>query len=192
MKRRTATLQPQLFQEGTSTDQNNESEKGTQTHDAKQLWADLWSLVQQGWGEEYRDAQANPRKDHPFLRRKRLSDWLSDANTLFGGLPPDLVGTQAPAESRPAKSARTFSSGVVVATPGLAQSVSQEEMLRALGRHLSGDWGEVCEDDRKANEEALEVGSRLFSVYRSDAGTTFWIITEADRSSTCVLLPEEY
>jgi hypothetical protein len=62
----------------------------------------------------------------------------------------------------------------------------------ALARHVSGDWGDVGEEDRLANEEALRDGTRLLSVYRSATGIRFWIITEADRAQTTVLLPEDY
>ena len=61
-----------------------------------------------------------------------------------------------------------------------------------LARHQRGDWGEVCEEDRLANESALREGERLFSVYRLSSGTKIWIITERDRSSTTLLLPSEY
>ncbi|HRJ27381.1 MAG TPA: hypothetical protein PLO61_07725 [Fimbriimonadaceae bacterium] len=61
-----------------------------------------------------------------------------------------------------------------------------------IGRHASGDWGEVCDEDRASNEEALVEGLRLMSVYTSTSGLTFWIITEWDRSITTVLLPEDY
>ncbi len=85
-----------------------------------------------------------------------------------------------------------FSLGQVVMTRGIAQRIPPEEVLHALSRHVSGDWGEVCEEDRRENEYSLKKGFRLLSVYRSTSGTTFWILTEADRSSTCALLPEEY
>lgn len=67
-----------------------------------------------------------------------------------------------------------------------------DEMLHALSRHVSGYSREVCEEDRRENEYSLKNGFRLLSVYRTQSGTRFWIITEADRSSTCVLLPDEY
>jgi hypothetical protein len=87
-----------------------------------------------------------------------------------------------------------FTLGQVVATPGALRAFSRNGELpeRFLGRHLSGDWGVVCDDDRYANEEALQIGARLLSAYFLSDGTKIWIITEADRSSTCVLLPEEY
>jgi hypothetical protein len=59
-------------------------------------------------------------------------------------------------------------------------------------RHARGDWGDVCEGDRQANDGALTDGSRLLSAYQTKTGTRLWVLTEADRSSTCLLLPEEY
>lgn len=85
-----------------------------------------------------------------------------------------------------------FSPGRIVATPGVLDSVSSVAILSAICRHLQGDWGLVCEDDRTANDEALAEGFRLLSVYETADGTRFWIITEADRSATTVLLPSEY
>lgn len=85
-----------------------------------------------------------------------------------------------------------FSLGQVVSTPGASETLTREEMTAALGRHHRGDWGDVCRDDWTRNEEALADEARLFSVYHAKDGTKFWVITEADRSSTCVLLPSEY
>jgi hypothetical protein len=82
--------------------------------------------------------------------------------------------------------------GHVVATTEARAQIPNAEILRALDRHQSGDWGELSKFDQKANDKALVDGSRLLSAYKSSAGVKFWIITEADRSSTCVLLPEEY
>jgi hypothetical protein len=87
---------------------------------------------------------------------------------------------------------RPFRLGAVVATPAAIETFTQEEIRDAIRRHASGDWGDVTPEDRKANEQALRDGSRLFSVYRFPDGRKLWIITEADRSSTCVLLPEDY
>jgi hypothetical protein len=87
-----------------------------------------------------------------------------------------------------------FPLGQVVATPGaLAEMEASGELLFSyLQRHLSGDWGEIDAHDRRENELSLREGFRLMSVYTLSNGIRFWIITEADRSSTCVLLPEEY
>lgn len=85
-----------------------------------------------------------------------------------------------------------FELGQVVSTPGALDALSPEDIGEALARHHRGDWGDVGRHDWRANEEALTEGFRLFSVYHGTSGTKFWVITEADRSSTCVLLPEEY
>jgi len=85
-----------------------------------------------------------------------------------------------------------FEHGLLAATPGAIEAVSRAEMLAAIRRHLSGDWGEVLESDRAENDLSLREGFRILSVYRTLAGVKFWIITEADRSTTTVLLPEEY
>ncbi|HXO19419.1 MAG TPA: hypothetical protein VOA87_05775, partial [Thermoanaerobaculia bacterium] len=69
---------------------------------------------------------------------------------------------------------------------------SHEAPLTFLRRHVQGDWGEVCKEDGQANDRALRSGGRLLSAYRTHLGTRLWVITEADRSSTCILLPEEY
>jgi hypothetical protein len=89
---------------------------------------------------------------------------------------------------------KTFPLGQVVATPGAlsAFAEAEEEYLPYLLRHACGDWGTISPEDVQANDEALEEGERLLSAYRLPGGTKIWIITEADRSSTCILLPEEY
>ena len=87
-----------------------------------------------------------------------------------------------------------FSLGQNVATPGALAALAESEQNPAffIARHVTGDWGEVDADDRQANENALLHGERLLSAYRTLKGKKIWIITEADRSSTCVLLPDEY
>jgi hypothetical protein len=82
--------------------------------------------------------------------------------------------------------------GRVVTTPNAMRSVPADELMKALCRHASGDWGECSKEDWEENELSLREGFRLFSVYRTSDGTKFWIITEADRSATTVLLPEDY
>jgi len=67
-----------------------------------------------------------------------------------------------------------------------------EEPNKFLTRHANGEWGEVDDHDRKANEYALEHGLRVMSVYTLSSGERIWIITEADRRSTTILLPSEY
>jgi hypothetical protein len=87
-----------------------------------------------------------------------------------------------------------FTLGQVVATPGAlaAIGVSGDSLSSYLSRHQSGDWGDVDAHDRKENQLSLEHGFRLMSVYSLSTGVKIWVITEADRSSTCILLPEEY
>ncbi len=87
-----------------------------------------------------------------------------------------------------------FSLGDVVITPGaLAAFVAASAYITPyLAQHQQGAWGDLDPADIQTNEQALKVGARLLSTYHLTDGTTIWIITEADRSSTCVLLPSEY
>jgi hypothetical protein len=87
-----------------------------------------------------------------------------------------------------------FSLGRLLATPGAlaAMERSGEGPLSFLPRHVRGDWGVVGEEDAKANNQSLKEGTRLLSAYRTAKGEQLWVITEADRSATTILLPEEY
>lgn len=87
-----------------------------------------------------------------------------------------------------------FDLGRVVATPGALAALEEsgESASKFLRRHQFGDWGDVDADDAEANEEALQVALRIFSVYHTSLGQKLYVITEADRSSTCVLRSEEY
>ncbi len=85
-----------------------------------------------------------------------------------------------------------FELGPVVSTPGALEALTREDIGKALARHHRGDWGEIGRHDWQENETSLSEGFRLLSVYQGMNGTKFWVITEADRSSTCVLLPSEY
>jgi len=82
--------------------------------------------------------------------------------------------------------------GDIVATTNAVEQIPCGEISKALLRHVFGDWGEVCEEDRRENDLSLREGFRLLSVYTTSTGTKFWIITEADRSVTTVLMPEDY
>ncbi|MDP9488527.1 MAG: hypothetical protein M3Q49_22540 [Actinomycetota bacterium] len=86
-----------------------------------------------------------------------------------------------------------LSLGRVVATPGALRVLSNtgEDPFRLLARHASGDWGELDAHDRRENERSLKNGWRILSSYPVGDGRV-WVITEADRSSTTILLPEEY
>lgn len=85
-----------------------------------------------------------------------------------------------------------FPLGRSVITANALNTLDSLSVQIALARHAQGDWGDVCKDDHRANEQALKQGARLFSVYRDTGGVKFWIITEADRSVTTVLLPNDY
>lgn len=87
-----------------------------------------------------------------------------------------------------------LSLGRVVATPGALRVLSEaeEDPLRLLARHVSGDWGELDAHDRRENERSLKNGWRVFSSYPLGDGSKVWVITEADRSVTTILLPQEY
>ena len=83
-----------------------------------------------------------------------------------------------------------FLLGRTVATPAvMALGIDLSSFMH---RHHCGDWGDLCEEDKQANEEALAEDFRILSCYHAGNGRRIYIITEADRSSTCILLPEEY
>ncbi len=84
-----------------------------------------------------------------------------------------------------------FELGRIVATPGAIETFGHEGCLALLQRHAGGDWGNLGDFDRRANERALRDDERIFSSYATASGKV-WVVTEADRSSTCVLLPSEY
>lgn len=87
-----------------------------------------------------------------------------------------------------------FALGQVVATPGAigALEEAEESPLAFLSRHAKGDWGLVDEQDAASNDEAVIHGERILSAYKTALGVKLWIITEADRSATTILLPSEY
>jgi hypothetical protein len=85
-----------------------------------------------------------------------------------------------------------FRLGQIVATPHALEVISSDDIIKGIARHEAGDWGDVPDRDRLENELSLQAGLRLLSVYHSAKGVKFWIITEADRSATTVLLPEDY
>ena len=87
-----------------------------------------------------------------------------------------------------------FEPGQIVGTPGALEAfrASGDDLLAYLLRHIAGDWGDVDEHDRHENELSLQNGWRLLSAYTLSDGMRIWVITEADRSATTFLLPEEY
>ena len=87
-----------------------------------------------------------------------------------------------------------FDLGQLVATPGALAALEKtgQTPMDFLSRHVRGDWGDLPEEDKAENELSLEKGFRLLSSYRTNANDKIWVITEADRSHTTLLLPDEY
>jgi hypothetical protein len=87
-----------------------------------------------------------------------------------------------------------FPLGQIVATPGAIQAMQDAVQTGSvfLERHAAGDWGEICRQDKTLNDEAVDGEARIMSAYRTSLGVRLWVITEADRSATTILLPEEY
>jgi hypothetical protein len=87
-----------------------------------------------------------------------------------------------------------FELGRIVATPGALRALEAAEQQPAefLDRHVNGDWGDLGDEDKQENEFSVRNGFRILSAYTTNAGEKIWIITEADRSATTLLLPEEY
>lgn len=88
--------------------------------------------------------------------------------------------------------------GQLVLTRGVAYEMEKDKdkeferfVRKSFSRHATGDWGDLCEEDKAHNDYALENGERIFSAYEN-ADTKIWIITEWDRSYTTILFPEEY
>jgi hypothetical protein len=87
-----------------------------------------------------------------------------------------------------------FDLGQLVATPGALAALGKtgQNAMDFLSRHVTGDWGELPKEDKDENHLSLEKGFRLLSSYRTAAGDKLWLITEADRTHTTLLLPDEY
>jgi hypothetical protein len=87
-----------------------------------------------------------------------------------------------------------FDLGQVVATPGALAALEKtgQSPMEFLSRHVTGDWGDIPEEDRKENQYSVERGFRLLSSYRTTADQVVWVITEGSRSHTTLLLPDEY
>ena len=84
-----------------------------------------------------------------------------------------------------------FNPGRLMITRNAKNALPRREVDAAINRHLSGDWGDGCQSDWQRNEQALRDGDRLLSVYQTQDGEKFWIITESDRSVTTVLFPSD-
>ena len=87
-----------------------------------------------------------------------------------------------------------FDLGQIVGTPGAMRALEEAEKhpSELLVRHVTGDWGELPDEDKEENERSVEQGFRILSAYTLETGTKVWVITEWDRSVTTLLLPVEY
>lgn len=87
-----------------------------------------------------------------------------------------------------------FKLGQLLITPGALETLqaSGQSPWVFLARHMIGDYGELCDEDKRLNDEAVQDGSRILSSYTASTGAKLWVITEADRSATTILLPVEY
>jgi hypothetical protein len=90
--------------------------------------------------------------------------------------------------------AALFPLGRLVATPGALKALEEsgENPSNFLDCHVTGDWGDLCEEDKQENEFSLDKRLRILSAYHLKSGVKIWVITEADRSATTILLPDEY
>lgn len=87
-----------------------------------------------------------------------------------------------------------FQLGQIVGTPGAVQALleAEQDPLGLLIRHVTGDWGDLDDEDKEENDLSVEKGFRILSAYKLETGVKIWIITESDRSATTLLLPEDY
>jgi hypothetical protein len=130
---------------------------------------------------------------------RRILDYLGDEEESYAATPPaerknHIYRSVLVLRASGLITSDTLSSLQTCSTPGAiaAMADSMQEPAEFLTRHFSRDWGDVDADDWKENNWSLENGCRLLSSYRTNAGERLWIITEADRSVTTILLPEEY
>jgi hypothetical protein len=99
----------------------------------------------------------------------------------------------SPNDNQPLQRRRPrFALGQTCATPGALEALEQAGQTASEFFHVVGDWGDVCAEDAQANEQAVDEGGRIMSVYRLRTGVTVWLISETDRSVSTILLPDEY
>lgn len=87
-----------------------------------------------------------------------------------------------------------FELGIEISTPGAIEELRKARVSfgEILKRHTHGDWGDLCKEDKEQNELALKEGGRILSAYTLPTGGKLWVITEADRSATTIIKPDEY
>ena len=117
----------------------------------------------------------------------------NDSATMHEGEPPAPEGSNNP-NSAPDQLRPLFSLGQVVGTPGALQALEEAELNPAelLIRHVTGDLGDLPDEDKEENAFSVEKGFRILSSYKLESGAKIWLITEWDRSVTTFLLPSEY
>jgi hypothetical protein len=112
----------------------------------------------------------------------------------MGEQEPRVPGTGEGSDSEDEELKPLFRPGQLVGTPGAIKALqdAEQDPLELLYRHVTGDWGNLDEEDKKENEFSVGHGFRILSAYVLETGVRVWMITEADRSATTILLPEEY
>lgn len=97
-------------------------------------------------------------------------------------------------QPKPTISKPLFSLGSIVSTPAALEAFARtgQDPRVFIQRHITGDWGDLPEADKQENDVSIDINLRILSAYTLSDQTKIWIITEADRSSTCVLLPDDY
>ena len=110
------------------------------------------------------------------------------------GLEPFARGERGQFDDREPGPEPLFALGQVVGTPRALQALRDAEQhpVELLIRHITGDWGDLCDEDKAENELSVECGFRTLSSYKLQTGVKVWVITEWDRSVTTLLLPDEY
>jgi len=155
-------------------------------HECKSTWRRPGSIAEEvlpvAFGLRLREMNARAfafEAAEPLREASRLVDWEAIAAAIL---------------EAPANSGRVplFTLGKRVMTQGARMEVSPLDASVSLVRHIRGDWGELGEGDREENDRSLHEGDRILSRYRTKGGTSFYVITERDRSATTLLLPEEY
>ena len=104
---------------------------------------------------------------------------------------PQWGGQAKPGEPKPEP---RFALGQVLATPGALEALqdAEQDPRQFLIRHVTGDWGDLSDEDKQENEFSVNRELRIFSAYKLPDGSKIWVITEADRSATTILMPDEY
>jgi hypothetical protein len=119
--------------------------------------------------------------------------WDMDARLWRSTFHEPITDGAASPVPRPTAAPR-FALGTVVATPGALAALEKARQFpqEFLHRHMTGQWGDLDEHDRQANEQAVQFGGRILSAYSTRLGERLWLITESDRSATTLLTPAEY